>query len=267
MRGFSGGGWLIAAAVLLGALTLFVAIVPEAPAVEEANAAAVLTLITASAVAIERVIEAFWVVVGLNGRPWWPFTKVGNRLQDMVNTLNENLIPIRDKAKGIVKDVGEGAEAATELANQFPNLNQADWLINNINQLGPNNRRARDLAKAASRSVEWFEKNHPEERIKDAATRVQYTADAVTTFLDTFNDNPGRRLISLCLGGIIGVSVAGALGLDAFKATLGTSPPFVIGIFENAGTAITGIMIGLGASPTHELIKTLQETKQRNRSA
>jgi hypothetical protein len=267
MLGLGGRRWLLAASVLLLGTFLFVAIVLKSPTVEQENATAVLALITAGAVAIERVIEAFWVIMGANGRPWWPFTKVGYRLENMINSLNNDLTPIRDKAKELVGAVGERAEAAAELANQFPNLNQAHWLINNLNQLGPSNRRARNLAEVASKSAEWFEQNHPEEKIKDAAARVQYTADTITNFLDTFNDNPARRLISLVFGCIIGVIVAGALGLDAFKATLGTTPPYVVGIFYNAGTAITGIVIGLGANPTHELIKTLQETKQRNRSA
>jgi hypothetical protein len=55
------------------------------------------------------------------------------------------------------------------------------------------------------------------------------------------------------------------VGLDALQAT-GVTPPNIVGIFPNAGTTITGVVIGLGASPTHELVKTLQETKQQRRS-
>ena len=34
----------------------------------------------------------------------------------------------------------------------------------------------------------------------------------------------------------------------------------------NLGATVTGLAVGLGASPTHELIRTLQETK-KNRKA
>ena len=148
------------------------------------------------------------------------------------------------------------------MRREFPNLEQALWLLrDDLAKLGPSNRRARDLAKAASISAQWFRDTHAEQSIRDAAERVQLTAKALTNFLDTFNDNPARRLISILLGCIIRVIAAGALSLDVLQATLGTTP------FRNVGTAITGIVIGIGANPTHELIKTLQETKQRRRTA
>jgi hypothetical protein len=253
----SGRNAIGAAAVLLLVLTLIVAIVLPAPKVDPANAAAILTLITAGAVAIERAIEALWTVVGGNGKPWWPFTAVGSRVQNLVDELNATLKPLRKEASSVLDNVGEGAQMATH----FPNLDQAEWLATTLKELGPNNRPARDLAKAASRSARWFKRTHAQKNIKEAAERVQFTADTLTNFLDTFNDNPARRLISILLGGIIGVIAAGVLGLDALQATLGTTP------FLNVGTAITGIVMGLGANPTHELIKTLQETKQRRRTA
>jgi hypothetical protein len=252
-----GGNVIRVAAVLLLLLTLLVTIVVPAPEVNPANAAAILTLITAGAVAIERAIEALWTVVGANGKPWWPFTVVGDRVQDLLNELNANLVPLREEASSVLDTVGEGAQ----MAQHFPNLHQAQWLANTLNELGPSNRRARDLAKAASISARWFKRTHAQKSIRDAAERVQFTANTLTNFLDTFNDNPARRLISILLGGIIGVIAAGVLGLDALQATLGTTP------FLNVGTAVTGIVMGLGASPTHELIKTLQETKQRRRTA
>jgi hypothetical protein len=258
-----GRGAILAAALLLLVLTLFVAIALPAPTVNQENAAAMLTLITAGAVGIERAIEVLWTVVGANGQPWWPFTAVGDRVKDLLHALNANLGPLRDKASGVV----ESMEADAKKVEEFPNLRQADWLFSSLGKLGPSNRRARDLAKAASISAQWFEDTHAEQNIKDAAERVQFTAKALTNFLDTFNDNPARRLISILLGCIIGVIGAGALGLDALQATLGTTPPVDVGIFHNTGTAITGVVIGLGANPTHELIKTLQETKQSRRTA
>jgi len=248
---------LAAAALVLLVLTLYVAIALPAPQVNQANAAAILTLITAGAVGIERAIEVLWTGVGANGRPWWPFTAVGNRVQGMLETLDANLSPLRNRASTVVDSLEEGAQMSSE----FPNLYQADWAISNLAALGPSNRRARDLAKAASTSAEWFKRNHVQQSIKDAASRVEFTAKALTNFLDTFNDNPARRLISILLGCIIGVIAAGVLGLDALQATLGTKP------FGNVGTTITGFAMGLGANPTHELIKTLQETKQRRRTA
>lgn len=252
----SGRVFLVLAVLVLLGLTLLVTLVP-APKVDQANATAILTLVTAGAVAIERVIEALWTVVGASGRPWWPFTEVGERVDDLLGDLNNNLDPLLGEATAMLGGMEEGAEMATH----FPNLHQAEWLAGTLNALGPSNRRARGLAKATSRSARWFRNAEVPETVRRAADRVQFTANTLTNFLDTFNDNPARRLISILLGCIIGLIAAGVLGLDALQATLGTKP------FGNIGTTITGFAMGLGANPAHELIKTLQETKQRRRTA
>jgi hypothetical protein len=253
----SGRLFLGLAVLLLLVLTLLVTLA-QAPKVDQANATAILTLVTAGAVAIERVIEALWTVVGANGKQWWPFSAVGERVDNLLGELNANLVPLQEQANTMLEGAGEGAGM---IGIYFPNLQQAQWLANTLNALGPSNRRARNLAKAASTSAQWFETADVPEAITGAAQRVRYTANTLTNFLDTFNDNPARRLISILLGCIIGVIAAWVLGLDALQATLGTKP------FQNVGTTITGIAMGLGANPTHELIKTLQETKQRRRTA
>jgi hypothetical protein len=252
-----GGNAIVIAAVFLLVLTLFVTLLPAPPVKSPKNAAAMLALITAGAVAIERAIEAIWTVFGANGRPWWPFTAVGKQVDELVKALNENLQPLQNEAKRVLGAARESAEKATH----FPNLHQAQWLCETLKDLGPSNRRARDLAKAASISARWFKHTHADKNIKDAASQIVFTADTLTNFLDTFNDNPARRLISILFGCIIGVFGAWALGLDAVQATLGTIP------FRGLGSAMTGIVMGLGSNPTHELIKTLQETKQRRRTA
>jgi hypothetical protein len=252
-----GGDAIVFAAVLLLALTLIVTLLPPPDVKSARNAAAILTLITAGAVAIERIIEALWTVVGANGRPWWPFTEVGTRVDELVKALNANLEPLQNEAESVLG----AARKSPEMAAHFPNLHQAQWLHDTLADLGPSNRRARDLAQAASISARWFRRTHADQDIKLAASRAASTANTLTNFLDTFNDNPARRLISILLGCILGLIGAGALGLDALQATLGTTP------FLNVGTAITGIVMGLGSNPTHELIKTLQETKQRRRTA
>jgi len=151
------------------------------------------------------------------------------------------------------------------MAEEFPNLEQVNRLTEHLDSVTPRNPQAREIASAAKRSAEWF-KAH-EDDLAGAATTVQTSAETLNSFLDTFKDNPARRLFSICLGSLIGVIIAGALGLDAVQATQGTPlPSYIIGIFPNAGTAVTGVVVGLGASPTHELIKMLQEAKQTSRS-
>jgi hypothetical protein len=82
----------------------------------------------------------------------------------------------------------------------------------------------------------------------------------VSEFVQTFADNPARRLMSIYAGALLGLVFAWALRLDAIQATLGTID--FPGVAPNLGVAATGLVIGLGAAPTHEVIKTLQETKE-----
>src|SRR5829696_2132640 len=89
-----GSKGLIPILVALGALVLVTVLVaiwptPVRGELSDPNAAAMLSLIAAGAIGIERVVEVLWAALGLNGRPWWPFTLIGYRVQDSMNSLNE----------------------------------------------------------------------------------------------------------------------------------------------------------------------------------
>jgi hypothetical protein len=117
--------------------------------------------------------------------------------------------------------------------------------------------------------------------LKDIATRYpkiktnvdQATAavTAVDSFVDSLNDNPGRRIISIYVGMLLGVAVAVVLALDVFNATLGTVLQSAIpGWADHSfkwGVVVTGLVMGLGSNPTHELIKALQTYKQNQQTA
>src|SRR4051812_7875992 len=108
-EGNSGFWPIIIVAVVLVVATIIVAVFGRVPTVRQENAAAMLTLIAAGAVGIERVIEIFWTVMGLNGRPWWPFTSVGYRVQELVSTLNDTLRPLRDQVQEVVRSASQDA--------------------------------------------------------------------------------------------------------------------------------------------------------------
>jgi len=85
----------------------------------------------------------------------------------------------------------------------------------------------------------------------------------------TFKDNPGRRLISICAGAILGLIAAWALGLDAFQAAYQAPPGDVVGGVPPQwqwGIAVTGLLMGLGSTPTHEVIKLVQEVKKSRKT-
>jgi hypothetical protein len=90
-------------------------------------------------------------------------------------------------------------------------------------------------------------------------------ADRASAIIASFQDNPARRLAALILGASIGVLVAAGVGLNVFAATLvgpdGSTtdlPRLVAGTF---GVLLTGVLIGLGSAPTHEVVKSLQTYK------
>ena len=87
---------------------------------------------------------------------------------------------------------------------------------------------------------------------------------AVSDFVGSLKDNPGRRIISIFLGALLGLGVSGVIGLDVFAATIGT-PANTADVFK-WGVALRGVVMGLGSNPTHELIKALQTYKQAQAS-
>jgi hypothetical protein len=79
----------------------------------------------------------------------------------------------------------------------------------------------------------------------------------------TFKDNPGRRLISIYVGAVFGLLVSGMLSLDLFAAAL-QRPTATIGPswLPHLGIVLTGLVMGLGSNPTHEVIRAVQEFKK-----
>jgi len=51
---------------------------------------------------------------------------------------------------------------------------------------------------------------------------ARFGIEGVANFVETFRDNSGRRLISLFAGSLVGMLIAGLIGLDVFTAVLGT---------------------------------------------
>ena len=52
-----------------------------------ANSAAVLAVITAAAIGIERFIEGIWTIIGQLKDAWWPFNLMGSQVNGLVGDL------------------------------------------------------------------------------------------------------------------------------------------------------------------------------------
>ncbi len=104
-----------------------------------------------------------------------------------------------------------------------------------------------------------------------AATNANKALASVNEFVQTFEDNPARRLMSLYAGAMLGLLAAGILGLDAIQAVFGGVPSgqlakYAYALLPGIGAAATGLAMGAGATPAHEFIKMLKEIKERNKA-
>jgi hypothetical protein len=263
---------LVVLGILLLVLIIAVALIPvNVP--DEAGAAAILAMVTAGAVAIERALETFWTMVGTSRLGnWWPLKPIGERLNTFVNQLNEPLNNFYQQAKTRVDaadDAAENVQPWLKGANDY--LGELERNIKRLQQLVPGDSEARAIAAGASRAVVGLQKHYPDEDLQAAATSANKVLAGVNEFVQTFEDNPARRLMSLYAGAVLGLVAAGILGLDAIQAVFGDVPSgWLAGkaydLLPGIGAAVTGLAMGAGATPTHELIKALKEAKERNKA-
>ena len=256
-------------ALLLLVLIIIVALLKvEVPGDASAG---ILALVTIGAVAIERILETFWTIVGTTRLGnWWPLKPIGDRLNSFVDELNKPLNDFYEEARARVQGPTEAApnlEPWLKNANDY--LTELRQNAEQIQRLRPGDPRALDIAGRASRAIVGLQKHYP--GLQSAANDANRVLAGVNKFVQTFEDNPARRLLSLFAGAVLGLLAAGLLGLDAIQAVFGGVPSdgivgAVYGGLPGIGAAVTGLAMGLGATPAHELVKTLKEVKERNKA-
>lgn len=231
------------------------------------SSAAALTIITAAAVGIERTIEMFWTSIGLTLGSWWPLGPVREHLYALISGLDESFQPFYQETQATLKRLQQTETWGEEkLAAAAKDLEKIKKHVEEIRKLPIDSQRVQLIVSSAERSVQYFSRKYPE--IQGAADFASFGIQGVTNFVETFKDNPGRRLISLFAGALVGLMIAGLTGLDVFQAVLQTSASSgQSAVLPHLGVAITGILMGLGANPTHEAIRLLQEVKNRRKIA
>ncbi len=256
--------WVMGLGVALIALASVAAAVlgPKELAVFESSAAA-LTLIGGAAVMIERVIEIFWTVMGGLVGTFWPLAPVTRQVRTFVAQLDESLKPFHETAltelQSIVAQKGQFSSEAQKAADEIQVLKQR---FDELRKNAPDNERAQLIAAAAAQHVAYFEKKykHLLPDLSAAAGVADLAINGLQNFLASFKDNPGRRLLSLFMGAALGLLLADALGLDMIQAALDV--PREEQRFSQLNVILTGLVIGLGSSPTHEVVKAIQEYKK-----
>ncbi len=227
-----------------------------------------LAIITGTAVGIERTIEVFWTFLAFRLGSWWPLQGVTARLNTLIGDLNNQYLNAfvseaqrkisEAHAAGIatIEDVDAANKALTDLKSTIDGWPMA----------APDNQRLRALVSLVSNRINYL--GDKVNGLRDAADVAVQAVGSISDFVDSFKDNPGRRVISIYLGALIGMVSAGVLGMDIFKAVLDSTPtiPSLGLIRVHLGVAITGLVIGLGSSPTHEVIRLLTEIKKQRRT-
>jgi len=247
--------FLIGATIVLVVAMVLTAFLPIALIGGFKDATAVITIVTLTSVGIERVIEGFWTYIGLTKNSWWPFNAISQDISNMVSDFDKVLTPFyqqltkaAEDAKSAKNWTDEQYTAAKKEITDF----QAS--IDQLKTLAPGNQMALSIASAASQLVSGFKQKY--NTLDTVATFADQAISGFANFIVTPADNLGRRLISLFLGMIIGVVIAGVFGLDLLKAIFQIPT-----IAFHYGVVFTGLAIGLGSSPTHEVIQVLQQWK------
>jgi hypothetical protein len=231
---------------------------PEADAAFAGDMVA-LTVIGAVAVGIERIIEAFWAFWEWTGNARNPLGPLSQEYRRIIADLDgklqslsagaEKLVREAPKAKEAVKTRAAGAKAAIEtmkktLAELTPNIQDPNF---------------ENLAAAALKQITTLEQKYP--GLENTARVAGMAVDSAVNFVDTFKENPGRRLLSIYLGAVLGLILVWITGLDLFQASLGVDLTRADWAGAHLGTVFTGLILGLGSSPTHEVIQILKEIK------
>ena len=238
-----------------------------------ADGTAVLVLVAAVATGIERILEAVWGFVDRSKKTgaWWPLSVVIDAMTEIEQETDRAFRPFLEHAERLTSSVTDTAndtadfahrkaEAMAEIGKEVANA--AEDLARTQQKLAPSSERFAIVSRTAdhlvSRSRSILDQysvasTEIEKALSAAARAANHTGDVVSSF----SKNPARRLMSFAGGVILGLAVAGFLRLNMFIAVLGPDdqPSYVLGW---GGVILTGVVIGLGSSPTHEVIRALQ---------
>lgn len=256
--------WIVAIAslILIGTIA-FVALNTVEPNSGFRDATAVLTFIAGAAIAIERVIEVFWTALtGFLGA-YWPLNAINRQIKTMEKDLDTALKPFHEKAQILDQLEKKGKLTQEQLASAGNEIDRMKARFDELVKLTPDNQRMQLLAAAASQNAAYLHQKYHKlaPDLDQALDTTNAAINGLQDFLSTFKDNPGRRLISIFFGATLGLIVAGVFNLDVFQAVLGAperADPFLIDLRVIA----TGLAIGLGSNPTHEVIKAIQVYKE-----
>lgn len=251
--------WIVGVGLVLLAGGMAVAGLVGSPS-GAANATATFTLVAATAVGIERTLEGFWVVAGQLASSWWPLSIPAQRLDQFVSSLDQQVKPVADRARTIITAAeADPSRASDALKSARVQLDALEKFLGQVSVASPPSQSQAAAVIAAINGLSAWDA-----RLIQGADVAKTAIADLSTFADSFSDNPARKLISLYAGALIGTAIAAFAHLDLFQAS---------GILNDQaghyfwGVAVTGVVMGLGSNPAHEVIKAIQEFKNNQRQS
>ncbi|MBC6610456.1 hypothetical protein H8B15_05960 [Hymenobacter sp. BT507] len=265
--------WLPVASAVLVAATIYLLQEAKPANYSFKDTAAALGFITAAALGIERFIETLWTIVGNTKLgAYWPFNVVTDQIESMTADLTKALLPFQEAAdKALLEGKAQLTEVEAAAKDAKNKITKLTAQLQELHKLAPGNQRRQLLSATVSQQVNVLQATYgtllPD--FNHAAAVANASIDGLQNFLATFKDNSGRRLISLCFGALLGLGLAAAFRLDLFSAVLNATTDESNSIISPLAAAVrvvlTGLIIGLGSNPTHEVIRAVQVFKERKK--
>jgi hypothetical protein len=268
---------LLAVLVACGLIGAFIA--PEVPNTGFKDAASVLAFVSLAAVAIERSIEGGFSAMSGRFGEWWPLRAVRAEFDTFEASTNRVLGPVTKDtldqlaaAKQVALAAGADVASIQGLIDGVTReqARLAQQLDDVQKKLPPGSAR---LARLGEINTAMATTLHDAHQLSAQATtgaqaalrEASDLAERASLIISSFGDNPARRMAALLLGASLGMLIAAGIGLNLFAATL--APPAgaadLAGLLAGkVGVVLTGIVIGLGSAPTHEVVKSLQAYKE-----
>jgi hypothetical protein len=277
------GFWVVAATVVVACTIVAYAIAPASNQ-SFADAAAVITFASLLAVGIERVVELGWLVIDAAGRfgGYFPLNVLMKQFEEVDRQTDTLLGRVFDDTRKALQNAIEvGGRTGAEIDSIKARIAELDaqratltTRLSQIRTLSPGSGRLGATAAIADQISASMHQALGTLGAAGAATRlsvvtVRSSAQTALEVIGALGDNPSRRIASLLFSSALGMLVAGMVGVNLFEGILQQSQgPAEAILFGKLGVVVTGVVVGLGSGPTHEVIKGLQRYKDsRGRTA
>ena len=147
--------------------------------------------------------------------------------------------------------------SADQIKKAQDELNQS---FDQLKTLAAKNRSAQLFASGVEQKLRDLQKNYPldNNKIDTILKTIKGGTKDFEDFVNSFKDNPGRKLVSLYIGTLLGLALAWVLGIDLLATVLKAGQNHSVAL----GIIIAGVVMGLGSSPAHEIIQGIQDWRK-----